>query len=199
MTDYPSHARLNLEKAAVLLLDDTPEGASILVQITTGFGVKKLYRCASLKAAQDVVSQSPIDLALVSANMRDDGGYDFIDWLRRSGSGEDNRFTPTIVLCGHTKISNVRRARDCGANFTVVKPVSPAILLERVIWIAREKRPFVMSENYSGPDRRFRDDGPPEGLPGRRAEDRYQRDRSDSPPEPEDDDQSAPRNRRDVR
>ena len=41
-------------------------------------------------------------------------------------------------------------------------------MLERILWIAREQRPFVA---YAGPDRRFKFDGPPEGGAGRRRDD----------------------------
>ena len=54
----------------------------------------------------------------------------------------------------------------------VAKPLVPAVLLERMLWVARSNRKFVESEAYVGPDRRFRAAGPPEGVAGRRAEDR---------------------------
>ena len=174
MTELPANARINFEKAAVLLLDDSTDGMSIVVQILTGFGVKKINRCSDLATAQDVATQWDLDLALVNANMRDEEGYEFINWLRRAQSCESNRFTSVMVLSGHTKVSNVKKARDCGANFTVAKPLSPSVLLERLVWVAREKRPFVVCDTYAGPERRFQDKGPPEGLPGRRASDRMQ-------------------------
>ncbi len=181
MSDLPPNARVNFEKASVLLLDDSSDGMSIVVQILTGFGVKKINRCPDLATAQDVATQWDLDLALVNANMRDDDGYEFITWLRRAQSCESNRFTSVMVLSGHTKVSNVKKARDCGANFTVAKPLSPSILLERLVWVAREKRPFVVCDTYAGPERRFQDKGPPEGLPGRRVSDRMERKAAELP------------------
>ncbi len=198
MTELNPSARINLEKASVLLLDDTNEGMGIVVQILTGFGVKKIQRCSTINAAQDIAIQWELDLALVNANMREEEGYDFISWLRRATSCEANRFTPVIVLSGHTKTSNVRRARDCGANYTVAKPLSPAILLERLIYVAREKRPFVMSDNYAGPDRRVRDSGPPEGMPGRRNADRFTQPEP-TMPDPAEDPNTTAQPKRDVR
>src|SRR5665213_2141524 len=72
-------------------------------------------------------------------------------------------------VCNHTERGAVERARDCGSNIVLAKPVSPQSLLERIIWIAREKRPFVNCGSYMGPDRRFHDTGPPAGVQGRRA------------------------------
>lgn len=50
----------------------------------------------------------------------------------------------------------VEVARDHGVNFTIVKPVSPAVLLDRILWMAQYDRPFISDPGYSGPDRRFR-------------------------------------------
>ncbi len=77
------------------------------------------------------------------------------------------------MVAGHTPIDQVEKARDCGANFVVAKPLAPRILLERVVWIAQESRPFVELDSYIGPDRRFHDVGPPkDGQPGRRRSDK---------------------------
>ncbi len=60
------------------------------------------------------------------------------------------------------------QARDSGAYFIVTKPLQPGVLWQRILWIARENRAFVESENFVGPDRRFRNMGPPPGMTGRR-------------------------------
>jgi hypothetical protein len=47
-----SRARFNLQRASVLVLEETPLGMSILVQILTGFGAKILHRCESVAEAE---------------------------------------------------------------------------------------------------------------------------------------------------
>ena len=59
--------------------------------------------------------------------------------------------------------SKIAEVRDCGANFVVTKPFSASTLLERIVWAARDTRPFLEVGDYFGPDRRFRDLGPPAG------------------------------------
>ena len=170
MAEFEPRARINLEKAVVLLLDDKVEGINILVQIVTAFGVRTLHRCHSVPDAKELASVTELDLILANANLSSESGGEFISWLRRSKL-EPNAFTPAILISGHTQISRVRQGRDCGANFVLAKPVSPAVMLERIIWIARERRPFVECTNYVGPDRRFHDLGPPSGAVGRRHDD----------------------------
>jgi CheY-like chemotaxis protein len=170
MADFHPQARVNLEKAVVLLLDDKADSMNVLVQIVTAFGVRNMHRCHAVEDAQELAKSTELDLILTNANLNSAPGYEFISWLRRSKL-EPNAFTPAILITGHTKRSNVQKARDCGANFVLAKPVSPAVMLERIIWIASEKRPFVNCASYVGPDRRFHELGPPEGAVGRRHDD----------------------------
>jgi len=167
--DVASRARFNLERAAILLLDDTPMGMSILVQIVTGLGAKTLYRCGSVEQAQEVAAQYEIDLAIVDAMAPEGKGYDFVEWLRREAQ-EPNCYTPVLITTAHTPASDIVRARDCGGHFIIKKPIAPIVMLERIIWVAKAGRPFLFTGTYVGPDRRFRDDGAPDGV-GRRRED----------------------------
>jgi DNA-binding response OmpR family regulator len=65
------------------------------------------------------------------------------------------------MIAAHIRLSRVTEARDCGANFVITKPFSSATLLERIVWVARDERPFLEVGDYFGPDRRFRTVGPP--------------------------------------
>lgn len=166
--DVASRARFNLERAAVLLLDETQLGMSILVQIVTGLGAKNLYRCGSFEAAQEVACQHEIDICIVDA-LEGGKGYDVVQWLRREAQ-EPNCYAPVLITTAHTPATDIARARDCGGHFIIKKPIAPIVMLERIIWVAKAGRPFLFTDTYVGPDRRFRDDGPPQGV-GRRRED----------------------------
>ena len=170
MSDPPK-GRVNLEKAAVLLLSP-PTGMELLVRIFHGFGVRHPYRCFDPERAMEVCRESDLDLIICDGSLVDGGAYDFIAALRRSDI-EPNRYVPAMVIQGHTPVDQIHKARDCGANFVVAKPITPRLLLERVLWIAQESRPFIELDGYVGPDRRFQNSGPPGGPgTGRRRTDR---------------------------
>ena len=69
------------------------------------------------------------------------------------------------------RLSQLFKARDCGASFTIAKPITPKIVLERLFFIAKDQRMFVDCGAYIGPDRRFKREGPPVGMEGRRSDD----------------------------
>ena len=162
-----SRGRFNLEKATILMLDGNGMGMDILVQIVTGLGAKSLHRCQTVDEAKDVVKRNTVDLIIADALSPAGGGYEFVSWLRTDGGGP-NAFAPVVVTAAHTPVSMVQKARDCGAHYIVKKPLTPVVMLERILWIARESRPFIECDAYVGPDRRHKNEGPPNGVPRRR-------------------------------
>jgi CheY-like chemotaxis protein len=162
--------RINLDKVDVLLVDDSLPSLNLLAQVLLGFGVKNLTRAESAKAAQALLRERTFDLVISATNMAGVDGYELVKWQRR-GALEANRYLPVILVSGHTPPSQVFKGRDAGANFTIAKPITPKIVLERILWAAKEDRQFIECDSYLGPDRRFKNDGPPAGAKGRRRED----------------------------
>jgi CheY-like chemotaxis protein len=162
--------RINLTSAEVLLADSAPESMEILVQMFSGFGVHTPRRAANADEAMAVVRDRELELVVVDGALAGKDGYEFTRWLRRDG-GKPNAFCPVILITGHTKPTQIYKGRDAGANFVIRKPVPPLIMMQRILWVSKEARPFVDSPNYCGPDRRFRALGPPVGAKGRRHDD----------------------------
>lgn len=170
MADAPK-GRINLDKAAVMLLSGA-QGMELLNRIFHGFGVRHPYRCQNAERAMDICREADLDLIICDGSLPDGETYDFVHALRRSDM-EPNRFCPVMIIQGHTPIDQIQKARDCGANFVVAKPITPRLLLERVLWIAQESRPFIELDGYVGPDRRFQNLGSPNGA-GRRRSDKVE-------------------------
>ena len=154
-------AIINLTGAVTMVVDDSAFAAELTSSALLGFGIKTRYSMRSAGEAIEVLQDAEIDLVVVDCEMPGMDGYDFVRWLRRANR-EPNSFVPVIMTASHVKKSKVTKARDCGANFLVTKPFSPAVLLERIVWSAKDGRPFLQVGEYFGPDRRFRKDPPPE-------------------------------------
>ena len=165
-----SEPRLNLGKANVLLVQSSATELDILGQMFIGFGVKGIRKCTSVEDAEVVAGNSAFDLLVVDCDIPGGAGYHFVTRLRRAEEAA-NRLAPILLVCGHTAPANVQRARDSGANFVVAKPLTPPVMFDRLMWLAREQRQFVEAEGYVGPDRRHKAFGPPPGEKGRRHDD----------------------------
>ena len=161
-------AVFNFNGAMTMVIDDSPFALELTAQAVLGFGIKVRHSCSSAAEAIAVLRDHPVDLILVDCEMPGMSGYEFVRWLRRSGL-EPNAFAPVIMTAAHVRRSKVSEARDCGANFLITKPFSAGVLLERIVWVARDARPFLEVGDYFGPDRRFRSE-PWEGLERRSEE-----------------------------
>ena len=174
MTTLPplvsSNTKIDLSRSRALLLDDNRVHLDMLGSVLNGFDLRKQNKCETVTSAEDALYGAQFDLVMVEAAMAKQDGFEFIRWLRRSGP-ENNRTVPVLVVTGATAADEVAKARDCGANFVVAKPVTPLVLLQRIIWLGRDTRMFVEAESYVGPDRRFKAYGPPLGMKGRRKDD----------------------------
>jgi|JI10StandDraft_1071094.scaffolds.fasta_scaffold13016_4 DNA-binding response OmpR family regulator len=160
----------NLEKARILLLDGDTMSVAILTQILAGFGAKNLIKCTAVDAAKAHALKGEIELFLIDPSVEGGSGYKFVSWLRRT-CPPPNRFSSILAVSGHTPVSTVKQVRDMGYNFLVAKPLTPTGLYQRIMWVARERRPYVQNKFYAGPDRRFKFEGLPPGSDGRRESD----------------------------
>jgi DNA-binding response OmpR family regulator len=159
----------NFSKATFLLVENSQHAVDLLAQIVKGFGAQTIYRCLSLDEAQKLLDSKVVDLVVTEGELSEGDACAFIRNLRMSSS--PNNCVPVVMTRGHVRLSDLHKTRDIGVNYFIAKPVTPQVLLERILWVLRDKRPFVKADGYIGPDRRFKFEGPPPGSDGRRTED----------------------------
>lgn len=156
-------AVVNLGSCVTMVVDDAPFSLELTVQALMGFGMQVRWTCTSAPEAMEILKEHTVDLLLVDVEMPGMDGLELVNWLRRSGL-EPNAFVPIIMTGAHVRRDKVARARDSGANFLLTKPFSATTLLERIVWAARDSRPFLEVGDYFGPDRRFKDGKAPDGV-----------------------------------
>ena len=146
---------LILDKQIVLLLDDNPHILKMLSAVVAVAGASDVIRCSSAELARSSLALRTVDLILADAEMPGCDGYQFVRWLRTEGPME-NRCVPVVMVTGHTRPSEVLRARDAGATTLVGKPIVPQVLMTRIAAAMASTKTFVDSKTYAGPDRRMR-------------------------------------------
>lgn len=168
--NLPAHMQINLSSSTVLLIDANPMTLEVMSSVFYGLGAKDRIKCMNIEDAKYILAAQRIDLIFLDSGFPEDGSYQFMHWLRREAP-DPACFAPVILVTGHSTRSLVRKARDSGAHFVVAKPITIGVLLNRLAWIAHEKRPFVKHDIYAGPDRRWKNKGAPIGESGKRAGD----------------------------
>ncbi|MFN9711577.1 MAG: response regulator, partial [Alphaproteobacteria bacterium] len=65
---------------------------------------------------------------------------------------------PVVMITGHSTYLRVSEARDAGVTEFLAKPLTARGVVERLLQAIENKRPFIRSKSYFGPDRRRRTD-----------------------------------------
>jgi CheY-like chemotaxis protein len=150
----PGHD-INLEPLTFLIADETDGARRILTDILLAMGARDIHSVSSFDQAEKFLTTERIDLLICDLHL---GGARGPELIRTFRSIEQNpgRKIPILITCSHSRMRDVQAARDCGANLVIAKPFSVTGIYDRIAWIAHQPRKFVTSENYNGPDRRFR-------------------------------------------
>ena len=94
------------------------------------------------------------DLVVLDMNLFARGrAMDIISELRGLNVGR-NPFVPVIVTSGDASAPAVRAAINAGVDDFITKPYSPKQILDRIGLIVRARKPFIVTSDYIGPDRR---------------------------------------------
>jgi CheY-like chemotaxis protein len=161
--------RLNFAEISALVVDADQYSMTILGQILRGFGLARHTVIPSGGEAKTALQGGHYDLLICDALLSDMVAGDLIRWIRLQPE-MSLKYIPIVVLTGYTQFSHVVQMRDSGANIVVRKPVAPNVLFDHIAWSARGDRPFIETDTYIGPCRRFKNTGAPEGV-GRRKSD----------------------------
>lgn len=105
------------------------------------------------KALKEAVSSGQPDLIILDSEM-DCGEADrLITDLRNNRIGK-NPFVPVIVTIWEPTREVVQRVASSGTDDVLLKPISPAQIFERIHALVTNRKPFVVTSDYIGPDRR---------------------------------------------
>jgi DNA-binding response OmpR family regulator len=163
-------AKLNFEGVSVLILEQSQHSLEIALQMFYGFGARNCHKSTAIEEAMAIVDRRTLDLVVVDPNLKEGDGLDFVRRLRTSDDPA-NRTAAVFVTSANGTLAAVHAARDAGTSFFLVKPVTPAVLMDRILRVTRDKRAFIVCDSYAGPDRRFKMEGPPPGCAPRRSTD----------------------------
>lgn len=152
--------RLNLSKVHCLLADRDQFTRGLVAQMLRGFGMGSIQMADDGAQARDLLQKDRPDICFIEGALPDIEASEMIAWIRRQPP--PLRFVPIIVLSGYTQLRLISAARDSGANLVLRKPVSPQALFDRLLWVADAQRPFIETDSFLGPDRRFHDQPPPD-------------------------------------
>ncbi|QOJ13803.1 MAG: response regulator [Planctomycetia bacterium] len=112
----------------VLIADDNPQILELIEAYLEPLGVE-ITTAADGQAALSAIEAAPPDLVLLDIMMPRRSGYEVCRQLK-----EDDRYRdiPVIMVTALNEVGDLERARECGADDFLTKPVNKMELLARV-------------------------------------------------------------------
>lgn len=117
---------------AVLVVDDNKDMRGLLEGIVREFGVRSIESARDGASALSAMVAKPVGLVLCDIQMKPMNGLEFVKTVRLGHLGID-RSVPIILLTAHSEVYRVKEAGLVGADEFVTKPVSAAMLHDRML------------------------------------------------------------------
>ncbi len=153
----------------VLVVDDNKQMRVLVRELLRALEMRGCDEASDAEEGLKLVKRLRHDLIITDLAM---GKQDGIAFARRIRTMPDNPCptVPIIMMTGHAEMSRVAAAIDAGVNTFHAKPISARSLADHVASALNDRRPFIRTGTFFGPDRRRRQT-PDYPGPFRRAED----------------------------
>ena len=116
-------------------------------------GFRQFTEVAEQGALIEALNTSSFDLIIASAEIAGMSLAPIISAMR-NGRMPHHPFPIVIMLLAESDHDFVRKVSDAGPDHMMVLPVAPGPMLKRIDDFAISRRPFVVTLDYTGPDRR---------------------------------------------
>lgn len=143
----------NRSEIRILFGDTGQGGRSLYRQALMGAGYSHLREFDTLEGFTDLLAVAHPDLVFMDAAMPGGDAIATIADLRHGRLGI-NPYLPVILTSWEAGQALVRRVIDAGVDDLLIKPLSIRIILDRIESVALHRKPFVVTSDYIGPDRR---------------------------------------------
>jgi DNA-binding response OmpR family regulator len=143
----------NRASVKVLLCDNDPYMRQGLRNALVNEGYKDVRAVGRLSMVRDIIAATLVDLLILDVEAPDGDAIALVADIRNSRLGR-NPFLPIVFVTWDTVPSTISRAAGSGADFILMKPLSPAQLFARIESLVSERKPFVATPGYIGPERR---------------------------------------------
>jgi two-component system chemotaxis response regulator CheY len=143
------------ENITVLIVDSQPAIVDLIKSVLKMFGVKDVLTSTDAETGLKTFKGRKPDLLIVDWDLDDINGLAFIKAIRHDPV---NPHVPIIFTTALSSAKRVAQARDSGITEFLRKPFTAEALFKRIEAIVEKPRDFVLSEDFTGPDRRRKSD-----------------------------------------
>ena len=116
-------------------------------------GFQRTIAVNCLDDLRKLTDQSTVDLLIIGIDDGDDSACRLVHQTRHGHLGR-NPYVTVVSLVREAKGGLVRRIVDAGSDALLTQAAQPKELLDRLMHLIHRRKPFVVTSDYIGPDRR---------------------------------------------
>jgi DNA-binding response OmpR family regulator len=150
----PNAGQVNYAAVEVLLLDRDLAMRHLIRSALVGIGFRHVIECRAVQEIEPLVTQRPVDLMLLDLDTDTEQVCQAIRDIRNHRYGL-NPFVVVMAMTWTPERRIISRTLDAGTDDVLAKPVSAAVLKDRVRNLVLFRKDFVVTGDYIGPDRRL--------------------------------------------
>jgi CheY-like chemotaxis protein len=147
--------QINYDNVDILLVDPDVNSRQSIRMALNNSGFRKIRIGSLLSDLRKQITSSMPDLLICDCQLPDGNFFQFVRSLRHHDFGS-NPFLPVICLTWNATPEVVTGLVASGADDLLSKPISTAQLLDRINTLVLARKPFVVTSDYVGPDRRIK-------------------------------------------
>ena len=146
----PHHATYAVpnEQLDVAVIDDSKTMQGILRSMLNAMKVRRIRLFDSTEIALHAMLHEPPNLIICEWRAGLVSGHQLLRMVRARFM-EPLCYVPVIILTATPTRAIIDKAMAAGANLIVVKPISPAVLQERIAWLQHDQRELVLGPRGS--------------------------------------------------
>jgi len=130
--------------------------------IIRDYGMRRVRTFARIDDLISAIKEAPPDL-LIAADDLDATLFDVVRDIRHFRIGRNPFLMISLMVKAETE-GAVKRAILAGADDVMIKPVAPGKMLDRVAHVTMNRLPFIVTNDYLGPERRRAGDARPSNI-----------------------------------
>jgi DNA-binding response OmpR family regulator len=148
-----SVAGLSFADADALLFDPVAANRVATRTALSAIGFRRVTATAMIDDLPKLLSGRVFDLFVADITQDAEKACDLVRSIRDSQTGE-NPFLHIVLMAWKLEGDLVKRALNCGADDLITRPFSVDFLAARIRTHTEARKPFIVTSDYIGPDRR---------------------------------------------
>jgi DNA-binding NarL/FixJ family response regulator len=146
-------AKYQIDDIKIIIADPNRQLRNSLKGVLHQYGFRGIIDASTLKGLEEEIRISVPDLILCDYDLEEGGVCQLIKRLRHNKLGQ-NPFAAAILFIEEANEKIVRDASEAGFDDIQIKPVVAQNIIDRVTSLIKKRKPFVVTTDYVGPDRR---------------------------------------------